>query len=145
MGMRFSQVIHKIFLRAQEEDAGGKNVGVTTEHILLGMLGVAEGDAWGVLSRRGLGEGLQAEMRGRLGIQKPRLPLNEILVSPAVKRLFEASMELARDRKESLIRSGHLLAALLATPDDPAAALVLAGGLGKKEVLDALDQPSAES
>lgn len=145
MGMRFSQVIQKVFLHAQEEDAGGGNAGVSTEHILLGLLGVPEGDAWEVLSKHGLGEGLQAEMRGRLGIAKPQLPLNEIRVTPGVRGLFVASMELARSRNEALIRSGHLLAALLGTPDDPAAALLLAAGLQRNAVVEALDQPSTET
>lgn len=145
MSLRFSQVVHRIILRAEEEDAGGENGGVTTEHLLLAMLGIPEGDAWSVLSGAGLGEGLQAEMRRRLGILKPQTPFGDIRISVAVKRVLEASVELALGRKEAPIRSGHLLAALLDAPDDSAAALVLAAGVGKRQVLDVLDQPSTEA
>ncbi len=124
---RFTEKARKVIVLSQEEAKRLKHNYVGTEHLLLGLIAENEGIAAKTLKERGLEiDSVREEIRNIVGEGKNE---SDILgYTPRTKRVFELSIEQARNLKHSYIGTEHLLLGLL--EENEGVAIVVLNRLG---------------
>ncbi len=110
---RFTELAIKVVMLAQEESRRIGHAVVSTEQLLLGMVGEGKGIAAQVLSERGLKLGnLRVEVEKVFGKQQ-QVMSTEIPFDPHSKQVLEFSVEEAKSLGHSYIGTEHLLLGML--------------------------------
>ncbi|HEU5425093.1 MAG TPA: Clp protease N-terminal domain-containing protein [Nitrolancea sp.] len=127
---------------------------IGTEHLLLGLLGEAEGIAATVLRGSGFAlEATRAAVDRIIGqATNPMTEKRALKVTPRLKRVLELAGEEARDFGQRYIGTEHLLIALLREGDGVGADILLGGDLDLDHAREAvrvslarIGQPAARS
>lgn len=110
---RFSDQAKRLLTLAQEEAERGGQSYIGTEHMLLGMVRDDEGLAGRILQRLGVEERVVRQaIKAVLG-RNERVPVQQIVPTPRVKRVIEIAFEEARRRGDRHVGTEHLLLGLL--------------------------------
>ncbi|GII65842.1 hypothetical protein Skr01_59270 [Sphaerisporangium krabiense] len=118
---RFSDSARRVVVLAQEEARRLDHRHIGPEHVLLGLLGDAEGLGGTVLRESGLT--LEAARAGveEFGGRGPSAPLGHIPFTADAKKLLELSLREALQAQAGYIGTEHILLALLRDPSGVAA------------------------
>ena len=138
---KFTEQARTAFGRAQELLVRLRHNALDTEHLLFVLLGqgeglVAEGLARLQVDRRPLLEQLQKQLGQRPSVGE-RGPL---YMTNRLKTVIDLAVSDAEQRGDDFVGTEHLLLATLSQQDDPAAQLMLAGGLEKQALTQAFDE-----
>lgn len=110
---RFSENAKGVLTRAQREAERGGQSYIGTEHLLLGLMGEADGLAGRALAEFGLQlPQIRATMERVLGSNPPPAA-QQIIPTSRVKRIIELAFEVARRENSSIVDTGHLLLAVV--------------------------------
>jgi ATP-dependent Clp protease ATP-binding subunit ClpC len=137
---KFTEQARTAFGRAQELLVRLRHNALDTEHLLFVLLGqgeglVAESLARLQVDRRPLLEQLQTQLGQRPGVGAG----GPLYMTTRLKNVLDAALSDAQQRGDEFVGTEHLLLAVLSQPDDPAARLLLAGGLEKQALTEAFD------
>jgi ATP-dependent Clp protease ATP-binding subunit ClpB len=127
---------------AQQQAAARNHQTIEPEHVLFGLLSDPDGIVYPLLHQAGADP---VRLRQRVDEALERLPkvyaggaAGEVRISPATGRLLEAAGREAEALTDQYISTEHLLLAMLAAGDSPAARILLEAGLTRDNVLAAL-------
>jgi len=111
---RFTERAKKVLALAQEEAERSHHSYIGTEHVLLGLLGEADGIAAKVLNSFGVEiDKIRQTLESLLGRDKGLTVLQQIMPTSRVKKVIEISFEEARRMGHNYVGSEHLLLGLL--------------------------------
>jgi hypothetical protein len=133
---RFAVDAREAVSRAQEEARALNHNYVGTEHLLLGLLGVAPGVAARILSSLGVDlqrvrTALEERLAGR-GATAP--PAGAVAMTPRSKKVLELALKEAK-RRSSMVGGEHLLLGLVRVRDGLAAVVLREFGVDEEAVL----------
>lgn len=144
---RFTHRARRSILIAHDEARlSGQHV-IGTEHLLLGLLRLAEGVSAEVLDRLGLDREWLADDLRKLIAREPEEgePTREISFTPEAQRVLQRAYELAREREDPQIGTEHLLLGVLSEPQGLAFGLLSQREVTAERVTATIDLVRQES
>ena len=140
---RFTERAQRAIHLAQEEAGSLNHDYIGTEHILLGLVREGQGVAANVLIGMGVDlEDLRDQIVDIIGVgeEEPET----LALTPRTKRVFELSIQEARNLGQNYVGTEHLLLGLIREGEGVAAAILRNSGVdlekARIEVINALDQ-----
>ncbi|MFH1258976.1 MAG: ATP-dependent Clp protease ATP-binding subunit [Elusimicrobiota bacterium] len=122
MGNRFTDRAQRVIMIAQEEARRLNHDYVGTEHLLLGLVGMAEGVAAQVLSNLGVDlQRVRGEIEKIVGTGDNVLLLGEIPFTPRAKKVLELAVEESQNLGHNYVGTEHLLLGLIREEEGVAA------------------------
>ena len=143
---RFTDHARQVVVRAQEESRLLHHGHLGTEHLLLGIVGVPDSPAVGILT--GLGLTPELVRAAVLAVLPPgrAAESGHIPFTPKAKKALETSLRVALELNHNYIGAEHLLLGLLRTDEGGAAQILNAAGVdfaAAREAVRALVVPAA--
>ncbi len=118
---RFTSTARRAILLAHSEAARSRAQLIGTEHLLLGLLRLAEGAALESLTRAGVDvEGLSADLQSQLAPGVYTEPSPEVSFTPDAQQVLSLAYNEARQMNDSHVGTEHILLGLLRLGKGPA-------------------------
>ena len=140
----FNEKAIKAIMFAQEEARRtGHNV-VGTEHLLLGLIGEGTSDAAKILEEQGIHLNETRRTIENLTGRGPGYAPPNIPFTPKVKRIFEQSLQEARQLGEQIVTPEHILLAITFEPETLAAKILIKNGVDLRKLRTDLIKQAGE-
>ncbi len=139
MWQRFTEDARRVVLLAQEEATRTQASAVDTEHFLVGLLALNEGQIGPLLERAG-GKTFRVQTEAISAVANyPQGPKGaEPTLTSSAKRVLELAADEARRTQDSFIRPEYFLLALLRRPECKASQILVAQGVDITKVRTAV-------
>ena len=137
---RFTERAKKTLTLAQEEAERSHHSYIGTEHLLLGLLRVTEGEAYQVLRELGIEIDMVRQTIAAVLGRNERIIIQQIVPTSRVKTVIEIAFEEARRLGHEYVDTGHLLMALVIEGEGIAAHVLEDLGATAEKVIAALER-----
>jgi ATP-dependent Clp protease ATP-binding subunit ClpA len=142
---RFTERAKQVLTRAQEEAERSHHSYIGTEHLLLGLLRVEDGEAAKILNNLGVEiNRVRSTIESVLG-RNERLIIQQIIPTSRVKKVIELAFEEARRMGTNYVGTEHLLLGLLVEGEGIAAHVLDDLGATLKKVRSEIDRLQHET
>ncbi len=133
MNSMFSNQVKRVMQLAREEAARLGHNYIGTEHLLLGIIREGSSTAVQVLVNLKLNlDNLKLETEESVASSGGSMTMGEVPFTPRAKQVLEIAANEAREMKSQVVRTSHLLLALLKDKDGVAAQILVAFGVDHK-------------
>jgi ATP-dependent Clp protease ATP-binding subunit ClpC len=138
---KFSKRAAQVFVAAQDEARALGHSYVGTEHLLLGVMKSANGEAYNVLREHGLDySSLKQEIIAVVGAGIPRENVSSPQMTPRARKIIELAYEEAQLLGQNYISTEHILLAILREGEGVAAHVLRKFGIDlvdlRRELID---------
>jgi len=138
---KFSKRAAQVFVNAQDEARAMGHSYVGTEHLLLGIMKSANGEAYNVLREHDIDySSLRQEVIAVVGTGIPRENFSSPQMTPRARKIIELAYEEARILKQNYISTEHILLAILWEGEGVAAHILRKFGIDlaemRREIID---------
>ncbi len=138
---KFSKRAAQVFVAAQDEARALGHSYVGTEHLLLGVMKTANGEAYNVLREHGLDySSLKQEVIAVVGAGIPRENASSPQMTPRARKIIELAYEEAQLLGQNYISTEHILLAILREGEGVAAHILRKFGIDlvdlRRELID---------
>jgi ATP-dependent Clp protease ATP-binding subunit ClpC len=138
---KFSKRAAQVFVAAQDEAKALGHSYVGTEHLLLGVMKTANGEAYNVLREHGLDySSLKQEVIAVVGAGIPRENVSSPQMTPRARKIIELAYEEAQLLGQNYISTEHILLAILREGEGVAAHILRKFGIDladlRRELID---------
>jgi ATP-dependent Clp protease ATP-binding subunit ClpC len=142
---KFTEQARAALARTQELVARLQHQALDTEHLLLVLLGQAEGLVAEAIRQRGFDrqaalKRLQEDLGRRPRSAQAGAQASGLYVTTRLRDTLNRALALADQRGDQFVGTEHLLLAILEAPSDNAARLLREGGLDKDSLMQAFDE-----
>ncbi|WP_456399786.1 ATP-dependent Clp protease ATP-binding subunit [Mesoaciditoga sp.] len=132
---KFSKRAAQVFVNAQDEARALGHSYVGTEHLLLGIMKSANGEAYNILRESGLDyPSLRKEIITIVGSGIPRESFSSPQMTPRARKIIELAYEEAQMLKQNYISTEHILLAILREGEGVAAHILRKFGIDLSEM-----------
>ncbi len=132
---KFSKRAAQVFVNAQDEARSLGHSYVGTEHLLLGIMKAANGEAYSILRENGLDyPSLRKEIIAIVGSGIPRESFSSPQMTPRARKIIELAYEEAQMLKQNYISTEHILLAILREGEGVAAHILRKFGIDLAEM-----------
>ncbi len=132
---KFSKRAAQVFVNAQDEARSLGHSYVGTEHLLLGIMKAANGEAYNILRENGLDySSLRKEIISIVGSGIPRESFSSPQMTPRARKIIELAYEEAQMLKQNYISTEHILLAILREGEGVAAHILRKFGIDLAEM-----------
>jgi ATP-dependent Clp protease ATP-binding subunit ClpC len=132
---KFSKRAAQVFVNAQDEARSLGHSYVGTEHLLLGIMKSANGEAYNILRENGLDySSLRKEIIAIVGSGIPRESFSSPQMTPRARKIIELAYEEAQMLKQNYISTEHILLAILREGEGVAAHILRKFGIDLGEM-----------
>ncbi len=132
---KFSKRAAQVFVNAQDEARSLGHSYVGTEHLLLGIMKSANGEAYNTLRENGIDySSLRQEIVAIVGAGIPRENFSSPQMTPRARKIIELAYEEAQVLKQNYISTEHILLAILREGEGVAAHILRKFGVDLTEM-----------
>ncbi len=132
---KFSKRAAQVFVSAQDEARSLGHSYVGTEHLLLGIMKSANGEAYNTLRENGVDySSLRQEIIAIVGAGIPRENFSSPQMTPRARKIIELAYEEAQVLKQNYISTEHILLAILREGEGVAAHILRKFGVDLSEM-----------
>ncbi len=132
---KFSKRAAQVFVNAQDEARSLGHSYVGTEHLLLGIMKAANGEAYNVLREHGVDySSLRQEVISVVGAGIARENFSSPQMTPRARKIIELAYEEAQILKQNYISTEHILLAMLREGEGVAAHILRKFGIDLSEM-----------
>ncbi len=144
---KFSKRAAQVFVNAQDEARSLGHSYVGTEHLLLGIMKSANGEAYNTLRENGIDySSLRQEIIAIVGAGIPRENFSSPQMTPRARKIIELAYEEAQVLKQNYISTEHILLAILREGEGVAAHILRKFGVDlaemRRELIEEMGAPA---